>query len=159
MKWGILTAGIATLTGLAMVMDSPLDARPGVPVQPEIVNIGAGKILYAQNCASCHGAHLEGQKDWRKESTEGVYPGPPHDETGHSWHHGDGLLFTYTKYGGTATLAARGLKDIKSGMPGFGSKLSDQEIWDILAFIKSTWSQRVRDLQAQRTQAEQMDSR
>ena len=65
------------------------------------------------------------------------------------------MLFTYTKYGGKATFVARGLKNVKSGMPEFGQVLSDQEIWDILAFIKSTWSERIRELQAARTKAEQ----
>ena len=93
-----------------------------------------------------------------KRVLEDCSPAPPHDETGHTWHHGDGLLFTYTKYGGKATFAARGLENIKSGMPGFGQVLSDQEIWDILAFIKSTWSERVRELQVMRTKAEQSNS-
>ncbi len=158
MRWGVLSASIAVLTGFALVMNSHLGARLGVPVQPEIVDIRTGEILYAKNCASCHGVRLEGQKEWRKEGTGGVFPAPPHDETGHTWHHGDGLLFTYTKYGGKATFAARGIKNVKSGMPGFGQVLSDQEIWDILAFIKSTWSERVRKLQAARTKSEQVNS-
>jgi len=29
-------------------------------------------------------------------------------------------------------------------MPGFGDKLSDQEIWAVLAFIKSTWPAEIR---------------
>ncbi len=158
MKPVILIANVVVLAGFALVANGLLAARPSVPVQPQIVDIGTGKILYAKNCASCHGVRLEGQKDWRKEGAGGLFPAPPHDETGHTWHHGDGLLFTYTKYGGKATFAARGLKNIKSGMPGFGQVLSDQEIWDILAFIKSTWSERVRELQVMRTKAEQSSS-
>lgn len=152
----ILIASVATLTGLTFVMSGLLDARPRVPVQPQMVDIRAGKILYARSCASCHGARLEGQKEWRKEGMDGIFPAPPHDETGHTWHHGDRLLFSYTKYGGKAAL---GLKNVKSGMPGFSQVLSDQEIWDILAFIKSTWSERVRELQAARTKAEQLNAR
>ena len=49
--------------------------------------------LYAENCASCHGAKLEGQPDWRSPGPDGVMPAPPHDRTGHTWHHGDGMLF------------------------------------------------------------------
>lgn len=160
MKPATLFARGLVLTVLAFGISDLPAAPPGTPlVQPEVVDIRTGEILYAQHCASCHGARLEGQQDWRKEAAEGVFPAPPHDETGHTWHHGDGLLFAYTKYGGEATFAARGLKGIKSGMPGFGQVLSDQEIWDILAFIKSTWSERVRKLQAKRTEAEQADSR
>jgi mono/diheme cytochrome c family protein len=60
------------------------------------------------------------------------------------------MLFTYTKKGGEQTLAAQGIEFV-SGMPGFGDQLSDQEIWNILAFIKSTWPERERAAQADRT--------
>ncbi|EPX77552.1 Cytochrome c family protein [Litoreibacter arenae DSM 19593] len=39
-------------------------------------------------------------------------------------------------------------------MPGFGDQLSDTEIWNIIAYIKSTWPDRVRANQAERTAAE-----
>jgi len=83
-------------------------------------------------------------------------PAPPHNEAGHTWHHGDGLLFDYTKQGGQAALEARGVTGFTSGMPGFGDSLTDQEIWDILAFIKSNWPERIRETQATRTEGEQM---
>nr|WP_236545238.1 cytochrome c [Tropicimonas marinistellae] len=114
----------------------------------------AGAALYQEHCASCHGKELEGQPNWRVADENGVLPAPPHDETGHTWHHGDMLLFTYTRLGGAETLARQGL-EFQSNMPGFGEILSDQEIWNILAFIKSTWPEHVQDIQAERTQAEQ----
>ena len=51
----------------------------------------AGQVLYQENCASCHGANLEGEPDWRSPKEDGRLPAPPHDETGHTWHHGEGL--------------------------------------------------------------------
>ncbi|APZ50976.1 cytochrome c-like protein [Roseivivax marinus] len=60
------------------------------------------------------------------------------------------MLFAYTKLGGAEVLAAQGV-DFNSGMPGFGDQLSDGEIWDILAYIKSTWPERERATQAERT--------
>ena len=117
------------------------------------VDIVAGAELYGQYCASCHGANLEGQENWRSPGADGRLPAPPHDETGHTWHHADSLLFTYTKLGGRETLAAPGM-DFDSGMPGFGEQLSDEEIWNILSYIKSTWPERVRAAQAERTAAD-----
>ena len=114
----------------------------------------AGRVLYAEFCASCHGENLEGEADWRTPNEDGVMPAPPHDATGHTWHHGDKLLFEYTKLGGQIALEKMGVTGVKSGMPGFQDQLSDREIWDILSFIKSTWSDRVRDIQAARSQAE-----
>jgi len=124
--------------------------------QPENSDAIAGAELYADNCAACHGDKLEGQPNWRSPDEDGVLPAPPHDETGHTWHHGDALLFEITRIGGQAALKKRGITDFKSGMPAFGEALSDQEIWDVLAYIKSTWSPRVRELQSGRTEAEKL---
>lgn len=109
-----------------------------------------GQSLYAEHCASCHGANLEGQPDWRTPDEDGVLPAPPHDETGHTWHHDNQLLFEYTRLGGEEALAARGVTGFASGMPGIGDVLTDDEIWDILAYIRSTWSERVQEVQAGR---------
>ncbi|WP_409233603.1 c-type cytochrome [Ruegeria sp. B32] len=113
-----------------------------------------GAALYAENCASCHGVKLEGQADWQTPDADGVLPAPPHDRTGHTWHHGDGLLFDYTKLGGEEMLKRMGVSGVQSGMPGFADSLSDQDIWDILAFIKDSWPERERAIQRQRTEAE-----
>lgn len=99
-----------------------------------------GAALYQQNCASCHGADLEGQPDWRSPGTDGRLPAPPHDATGHTWHHGDDILFRITR-DGTAAVIGGGYE---SNMPGFGDVLSDAEIRVILDYIKSTWPDRQR---------------
>ncbi len=109
-----------------------------------------GKQLYLQHCSSCHGEKLEGEPNWRTPKPDGVLPAPPHDETGHTWHHDNQLLFNYTKYGGLATFAAMGVTDIKSGMEGFGQVLEDDEIWNILGYIRSTWPARVQQIQDSR---------
>ncbi len=113
-------------------------------------DLANGQFLYAEHCASCHGANLEGQPDWRKPKENGVLPAPPHDETGHTWHHDNQLLFEYTRLGGEEALAAREVTGFASGMPGFGHALTDDEIWDILAYIRSTWPERVQEIQAGR---------
>lgn len=111
----------------------------------------AGRNLYAQHCASCHGADLEGEANWKTRKEDGTMPAPPHDATGHTWHHDSLLLFEYTQLGGAGALAKRGITDFASAMPGFGETLSNGEIWDILAFIQSTWPEEVQDIQAART--------
>ena len=116
-------------------------------------DIEAGRSLYAEHCAACHGADLEGAPDWQTPGPDGRLPAPPHDETGHTWHHGDGMLFDYVQRGGQAVLDDLGVR-FDSGMPGFGDILSDDDIEAILAFIRSTWPQRARDYQAMRTQME-----
>jgi mono/diheme cytochrome c family protein len=109
-----------------------------------------GAALYQQNCASCHGAELQGQPDWRSPGPDGRLPAPPHDATGHTWHHGDDILFRITR-DGTAAVVGGGYE---SDMPGFGDSLRDPEIRAILDYIKSTWPERERAYQRERTQQE-----
>ena len=104
-----------------------------------------GRAVYADHCASCHGADLEGQPNWRQRNADGTFPAPPHDETGHTWHHPDQLLFDYTKKGGQA-LAPAGYK---SAMPGFGELLHDSDIWAVLSYIQSRWPAEVLERQKQ----------
>lgn len=113
-------------------------------------DLANGQTLYGEHCASCHGANLEGQPNWHTPDEHGVLPAPPHDETGHTWHHGNQLLFDYTLLGGEEALVARGVTGFASGMPGFGEALSDDDIWDILAYIRSTWPVRVQEIQSGR---------
>jgi mono/diheme cytochrome c family protein len=105
-----------------------------------------GQALYQQHCASCHGASLEGEPDWRSRKADGKLPAPPHDETGHTWHHPDQQLFLITKHGIEALVP-----DYKSDMIGFGNVMSDEEIWAVLDYIKSQWPEPVRKKQAEIT--------
>ncbi|CRK74761.1 putative bifunctional cbb3-type cytochrome c oxidase subunit II/cytochrome c [Nereida ignava] len=155
----ILTFGFILIVGvsvLAFTLGATFE-KPNIAKQPEKSSVEAGEMLYAENCASCHGVQLEGEPNWRSPKDDGSLPAPPHDRTGHTWHHGDALLFNYTKFGGQAALEASGVTNFNSGMPSFADLLSDQEIWDILAFIKSTWPERMRETQRGRTLGEQME--
>lgn len=125
--------------------------------QPASSDPAAGQTLYAENCAACHGDTLQGEPDWQSPRADGTLPAPPHDETGHTWHHGDMMLFSYVKLGGQEALAAAGVSGFNSAMPGFGAQLSDQQIWDILAYIKSTWPKRLQEIQQSRSTAEAME--
>jgi len=115
-------------------------------------DIGSGRVLYAEQCASCHGANLQGQPDWRASGDDGVFPAPPHDRTGHTWHHDNMLLFSYTRLGGQEALAERGIMGFNSGMPGFADIMTDEQIWDTLAYIRSTWPENMQDIQASANQ-------
>ena len=102
-------------------------------------DLQAGARLYAQHCAACHGAKLEGQPDWRRRLPNGRMPAPPHDESGHTWHHPDDVLFGITRHGLVPPYAPAGYA---SDMPAFADKLTDGEIRDVLAYIASHWTSR-----------------
>jgi len=115
--------------------------------QQDQAQITRGQTVYAQHCASCHGAALEGQPNWRQRLPTGRLPAPPHDATGHTWHHPDRILFEITKYG-VERFAPAGYQ---SNMPRFAGVLSDDDIWMVLAYIKSQWPEQVRASQAEAT--------
>jgi mono/diheme cytochrome c family protein len=104
----------------------------------QVERIALGRTLYADNCASCHGVDLEGQPDWKSPGSNGRLPAPPHDASGHTWHHSDEQLFAITKFG-TAALVGNGYE---SDMIGFGESLGDDDIRAVLDYIKSTWPER-----------------
>lgn len=110
-----------------------------------------GEPLYQENCASCHGANLEGQPDWRTRLPNGRVPAPPHDASGHTWHHPDRVLFDIVKRGPAAIVGA----GYESDMPGYEGVLTDDEITSIIDYIKSTWPDKERAFQSDRTREDQ----
>ncbi len=118
------------------------------PIDPEDDDqVALGQAIYAAQCASCHGDKLQGQADWQTRRADGRLPAPPHDETGHTWRHGDELLFGMTKFG----LGPYAPAGYQSDMPAFEGKLTDAQIRAALAYIKSTWPDRIRFLQEKAT--------
>ena len=111
---------------------------------PDSARLALGGALYGAHCAACHGAELEGEPNWRRRKTDGLLPAPPHDETGHTWHHPDGQLFEITKRGTAALVGS----DYRTAMGPFGAVLSDDEIRAVLAYIKSRWPENIRARQA-----------
>lgn len=140
---GAIAAGVA-LVGGAYLAFGPGTADSGQMAlradDPQTVALGAG--IYAANCAACHGVDLEGQPDWRRPGAGGRLPAPPHDATGHTWHHDDAALFSLTKYGVGSMIDD---PDYASDMPIYEGLLTDEEIIAVLSYIKSTWPQEIRD--------------
>lgn len=104
-----------------------------------------GGVVYDTHCARCHGAALQGQPDWRIRNPDGKLPAPPHDDTGHTWHHPDRVLFEIVKFGLVPPHAPPGYT---SDMPAFKDKLSDDDIHAVLRYIKSAWSDDIKAHQA-----------
>ena len=128
-----------------------LAAAPAFADDPDPATIQLGQQIYATNCAACHGANLQGQPDWKHRLANGKMPAPPHDVTGHTWHHSDRDLFNLTKLGVAAVMG----DGYESDMPAFGGKLSDDEIKAVLDYIKSTWPPRAQQSQAKITAADE----
>lgn len=108
-----------------------------------------GKSLYRANCAFCHGDKLEGQSGWEKAYPRGSRPALPLNGDGTIVRLSDHDLFDVTKYGGQSFSPA----EYKNNMPGFEVQLSDADIWAILAYVKSVWTEEVVEKQRAMTEA------
>ena len=106
--------------------------------ESESEQIATGGRVYAAHCASCHGAKLEGQPNWKEKLPNGRMPAPPHDYSGHTGQHTDKWLFLVVENGMVAPLARHGYE---SDMPAFKGTLSEPEMRAVLAYIKSHWSE------------------
>jgi len=78
-----------------------------------------------------------------------AWPAPPHDDSGHTWHHPDQWLFEVVEKGMVPPNLPRGHQ---SDMPAFGDRLSNAEIRAVLAYIKSNWSEETKRRRAEMLQ-------
>jgi len=135
----ILTAGLLNGTATAREKTAEADHR-------DTQQLERGQMIYNKFCAACHGENLEGQADWRKRKPDGKLPAPPHDETGHTWHHPDDVLFGITKHG---LVPPNAPANYESDMPAWSNTLKDSDIWAVLAYIKSHWPTKTQEMQAE----------
>jgi mono/diheme cytochrome c family protein len=143
----LLATSFAALVA-AVIFASLSKEKP--PADPDDAQqVARGKPVYDRHCASCHGARLEGQPNWQEKLPTGRMPAPPHDASGHTWHHPDSMLFGMTKLGLIPGKYAP--PKYESDMPAFGGALSDDEIWAVLAYIKSSWPREIRKAQYEMT--------
>ena len=149
----VVALGTAAALGL-LIGRGGAEARSGAPVEVlgravDGETLRLGQDLYAANCAACHGTNLEGQPDWKDRGPDGRMPAPPHDASGHTWHHSDQDLLLIIREGLAAVVPG-----YQSDMPAFGELLSEAETEAVLAYIKSTWPERERAFQAEATRSD-----
>ena len=89
------------------------------PVPPTDENLVAGGKLYVNGCAGCHGRL--GKAPRSREALYTPIPQLPQEGTPYS----DAEVFWVVKHGIRRT-----------GMSAYGPFYSDQQVWDIVAFIK-----------------------
>ncbi len=123
--------------------EAPREKLTGWPPSPEVVTLG--HAVYRANCASCHGANGEGEPNWKSQNADDTYPAPPHDASGHTWHHADGLIFEIVRDGGSRYNDAA----FRSRMPAWGAALTDEEVRAVIVYLKTLWGPKERALQAE----------
>lgn len=145
--WKIIVAVVSISLVLIVSSCKPAEEE-GVSINGVVVppvpkldpqRVSQGEVLYGLHCAECHGDNLEGAANWQTTLPDGSFPPPPHDDSGHTWHHPDDYLIE---------IITRGSTEVYGGtMPGFGEKLTETEIEMILDYIKSTWDTEAREFQ------------
>lgn len=114
-----------------------------LPLDPERVK--AGRIVYGQHCASCHGARAEGAPAWQRPDAQGEMPAPPHDAEGHTWKHSDAMLYRIVMHGWRDPFN----KTSRLTMPGFSQILSPGEVREVIAYLKTLWTPEQRRFQGE----------
>ncbi len=109
--------------------------------------VARGREIYQQSCTTCHGAEAEGSANWATPGPDGLYPAPPHDDSGHTWHHSDRVLYEaiYAGMGDPLRLGS------PLRMPAWGGRLNDAEIRAVIEYFKSLWSEEHRRWQWEQT--------
>jgi S-disulfanyl-L-cysteine oxidoreductase SoxD len=142
---------LATVPSLSEIAGTAPVTVPPLPVL-DAAEVALGRGVYETRCAVCHGANLEGQADWQEQNEDGSFRAPPHDQTGHTWHHSDRVLIETIEQGGGRLPANAGGT---SNMPAFAGVLSEEEITAVLTYIKSTWPEDIRTIQWEMTVRDQ----
>lgn len=142
---------LAELPSIDEIAGTPVLVIGSLPTL-DPTQVSLGQQLYQTHCASCHGENLEGEADWQLQNEDGTFRAPPHDASGHTWHHSDKVLWDTVRQGGARLPANIGGI---SNMPAFNEVLSEAEIAAVLAFIKSTWPENIQTIQWEMTAREQ----
>lgn len=135
----VMIASVAVVATLAVRNAMAADqASPPVSVQ-----VADGRAIYRQSCASCHGARGQGAPNWQRPDAQGELPAPPHDRTGHTWKHSDGMLYRLVQDGWRDPFN----KTQRLTMPAFKGQLTRDETISVIAYLKTLWTPRERKLQ------------
>lgn len=90
-----------------------------------------GKIVYAENCARCHGKYGQSiVENWKRPNPDGTFPPPPLNGSAHTWHHPFEVLMKTINEGGAP---------VGGTMPAFGDSLSNEEKVAVIAYFQSFW--------------------
>lgn len=114
----------------ATSLQAPLGSDRPLSVE----SVMRGARLYQEHCAQCHGPEAQGHPDWENPQ---VTAAPPLDGTGNEWKRNKADLVAIIKNG-----ARRNNEPV---MPALGTRLSDQEIDDIVAWFQALWPIEVYD--------------
>jgi mono/diheme cytochrome c family protein len=121
---GLVVVGVLYVYPALVIDTTPVTLRKN-PIPTDAKSLEAGRALYQENCATCHGA---GGKPSLQElpGSLRLYAVNLDLTADHMAQHTDGDLFWWIGRGITGT-----------PMPGFGDSLSEEERWHLVNYIRS----------------------
>ncbi len=141
------TLGVAALAVVVFSCTPGTDRQSEPPpLDPELV--AHGQQIYSEYCAACHGPQGERVQGWQEPNEWGEMPPPPHDSTGHTWRHADGMLYRMVRDGWRDPFN----KTDRLTMPPFGEVLSPEEIRAVITYLKTWWTPEQRQFQWEESQ-------
>lgn len=141
----LLQFGVVSVMSFTAAMALAGEADPA-PLDAN--QIEAGRKIYQQYCASCHGPRGGVKGDWEQPNAQGELPPPPHDAEGHTWKHSDAMLYRMVSEGWRDPFN----KTKRLTMPAFGDQLSPRQICDVTIYLKTFWTPEQREFQREETQ-------
>lgn len=138
----VQTVMVLVVLGAGAVLAGKSGAPPLDPREVE-----AGRVVYRQHCASCHGIRGEGEPNWEELNARGELPSPPHDAEGHTWKHSDAMLYRMVSEGWRDPFN----KTDRLTMPPFRDVLSPEQIRDVITYLKTLWTPEQRQFQWEET--------
>jgi mono/diheme cytochrome c family protein len=133
---------VALFAGVALAQAAQPDTRPSDGL------VVSGRAIYQQYCAACHGAKGEGQPGWQQRDALGELPPPPHGPEGHTWKHGDGMLYRIIRDGWRDPFN----KTKRLTMPAYKDVLSPGETKAVIAYLKTLWTPEQRSIQREESE-------
>ena len=113
------------LCAAILVQAMPVQAGTPVPYNEESVALGAQ--LFRQRCTECHGEDGRAQVDVISDATDLTWP-----EDYYSGAAPGDIFASISKGAGVA-------------MPAFGNQVGEEEIWHLVNFIRSLWTDEQRE--------------
>lgn len=119
-------AGVSAIAAGALILF--LSRAPGMPssagnpIPKTAESIAIGRSLFLQHCVECHGSDAHGDGPLASQ----LNPPPADLYAAHVDYHTDMQLFDWIKGGISG-----------SAMPGFKGQMTDQEIWNVVNYVRS----------------------
>ena len=133
---------LLTLISFILISETSYSHSHFPITRDSVLMIARGKIIYENNCVSCHQVNLVGAENWKGLDEDGHRKAPPLNGTGHTWHHDDATLHNIIKYG-----LAKIVKNYDGKMIGFGDKINNKQVDSVLSYIKSHWEDEIYERQ------------